>query len=406
MKKVDLIENIQIHSQIEASQIQLFLMDPNERLDALINEALISTKDLAGFTIKDIIWVCTGAQEVLASESSLLSLEAPIKICGDLHGMYTDLIKAFKHGGLPSHTKWLFLGDYVDRGPQSIEVVCLLFAMKMRYPDRVFLLRGNHESNDMSSIFGFSEECSKKLNTTMWNLFCDVFNVLPLAAVINKAFFCVHGGISPDLGHVAQISRIKRPVTIPKTGLICDLLWSDPDINVSYFEDSDRGNTVMWGLTAARKFLTINKLQLIIRGHQVAAEGYNFPFTPDHNVVTVFTSSCHSPDNIIRACYMTIEEDLKYSFTLLPLDTPAIPHPSSPKNGEKTTIQRRQMRVAGSNKLPLQKTSITSSATNLRKSLKSEAPSRKLTRSNSQTCKSLPNIDNVRRRPLAERIYH
>ena len=297
------------------------MIDQTKRLDSLINKALNSTNDLAGFSQTDAAWIIPIARNSIINDPTLIKIKAPVNICGDLHGMFTDLVKALKIGGLPPNTTWLFLGDYVDRGPQSAEILLLLFALKVRYPDNIFLLRGNHETNDMTSSYGFQEECYKKfINKKMWDHFIEVFDVLPLAAVIQDEFFCVHGGISPDLGKVSQIEKIQRPITIPKTGLVCDILWSDPDINVPFFEESERGNTLIWGLTAAKKFLSINKFKMIVRGHQVAPKGYDFPFGPDHDAVTIFTASSNSPSNIVKACFMSIKSDLTYSFVMLPFD--------------------------------------------------------------------------------------
>ena len=303
----------------------------SKKLETLINESLKTTNDLAAFSQTDAAWLIPIARESIIRDPTLIKINSPVNICGDLHGMYIDLLKALKFGGMPPETTWLFLGDYVDRGPQSVEIVLLLFALKARYPDNVFLLRGNHETDDLNCVYGFKEECEKKfINKKMWDDICEVFTWFPLAAVVQDAFFCVHGGISPDLGKVSQIARIKRPVTIPKTGLICDLLWSDPDINVSFFEESDRGNTLCWGVTAARQFLDRNKFKMIIRGHQVAKDGYYFPFSPDENVVTVFTASSNSPTNIVKACFMSIKSDSTYNFVMLPSeDTPPIPFKSN-----------------------------------------------------------------------------
>ena len=173
------------------------------------------------------------SREIFMSQSSLLELEAPIKICGDTHGQYQDLLRLFNHGGFPPDANYLFLGDYVDRGQKSIETICLLLAYKIKYPENFFLLRGNHECASINRIYGFYDECKRMYNIKLWKLFTDCFNCLPISAIIDDKIFCAHGGLSPDLKHFDQIRNITRPTDVPDSGLICDLLWSDPD------EDAD-----------------------------------------------------------------------------------------------------------------------------------------------------------------------
>lgn len=209
------------------------------------------------------------------SQPMLLELGAPIKICGDVHGQYTDLLRLFEYGGFPpevcdvpligarcqaillcvltyihhvpvSHcafssllpfleikANYLFLGDYVDRGKQSLEVVCLLFAYKIKYPENFFLLRGNHECAGINRIYGFYDECRRRFSVKMWKQFCNTFNCLPCCAVIDDKIICMHGGLSPELSQMEQIANIARPCDVPDTGLLCDILWADPDPSIT-----------------------------------------------------------------------------------------------------------------------------------------------------------------------------
>jgi serine/threonine-protein phosphatase PP1 catalytic subunit len=128
---------------------------------------------------------------------------------------------------------YLFLGDYVDRGKQSIEVVCLLFAYKLKYPENFFILRGNHECAGINRIYGFYDECRRRYSIKVWKQFCNTFNCLPCTAIIDDKIICMHGGLSPQLSSVDQIQNISRPCEVPDTGLLCDLLWSDPDTQQS-----------------------------------------------------------------------------------------------------------------------------------------------------------------------------
>ncbi|RZC35152.1 FKBP C, Metallophos, and/or TPR 11 domain containing protein [Asbolus verrucosus] len=136
----------------------------------------------------------------------------------DIHGQYTDLLRLFEYGGFPPEANYLFLGDYVDRGKQSLETICLLLAYKIKYPENFFLLRGNHECASINRIYGFYDECKRRYNIKLWKTFTDCFNCLPIAAIIDEKIFCCHGGLSPDLQGMEQIRRIMRPTDVPDTG--------------------------------------------------------------------------------------------------------------------------------------------------------------------------------------------
>jgi serine/threonine-protein phosphatase PP1 catalytic subunit len=142
---------------------------------------------------------------------------------------------------------YLFLGDYVDRGKQSLEVVCLLFAYKIKYPENFFLLRGNHECAGINRIYGFYDECRRRFSVKMWKHFCNTFNTLPCCAVIDDKIICMHGGLSPELSQMEQIANLQRPCDVPDTGLLCDILWADPDpsITVSPLAHLDRQFTAV-----------------------------------------------------------------------------------------------------------------------------------------------------------------
>jgi hypothetical protein len=159
----------------------------------------------------------------------LLELEAPLKICGDVHGQYTDLLRLLEYGGFPPEANYLFLGDYVDRGKQSLETICLLLAYKIQYPDNFFILRGNHEAAGINRIYGFYDECKRRYSIKLWKIFSDVFNCLPVSALVDEKILCMHGGLSPELNSLQQIADLARPCDVPDVGLMCDLLWSDPD---------------------------------------------------------------------------------------------------------------------------------------------------------------------------------
>lgn len=137
---------------------------------------------------------------------------------GDIHGQYYDLLRLFEYGGYPPESNYLFLGDYVDRGKQSLETICLLLAYKIKYPENFFLLRGNHECASINRIYGFYDECKRRYNIKLWKVFTDCFNCLPVAALIDEKILCMHGGLSPDLNSLDQIRKIVRPTDVPEQG--------------------------------------------------------------------------------------------------------------------------------------------------------------------------------------------
>ena len=127
---------------------------------------------------------------------------------------------------------YLFMGDYIDRGKQSIETMCLLFAYKVKYPDKMHLLRGNHESQRINRIYGFYDECKRRYSIKLWKQFCDIFNCMPVTAVVSETIICMHGGLSPELDDLEKINQIERPCDIPEEGLLSDIVWADPDSEI------------------------------------------------------------------------------------------------------------------------------------------------------------------------------
>ena len=208
------------------------------------------------------------------------------------------------------------MGDYVDRGKQSIECICLLLSYKIKYDENFFLLRGNHECGSINRIYGFFDECKRRYNVKLWKSFVDLFNCLPIAASIDDKILLVHGGLSPELKKVEQLQKIVRPTDIPEDGLLCDILWSDPDINVKGdWGPNDRGVSVTFSQKTLEKFLENNSLDLLCRAHQVVEEGYEF--FGDRQLVTVFSAPnyCGEFDN--SGAIMDVDEDLMCSFKII-----------------------------------------------------------------------------------------
>ncbi|KAG7224094.1 hypothetical protein INR49_019829 [Caranx melampygus] len=252
--------------------ISLKMAEGELNVDSLISRLLevrgCRPGKIVQMTEAEVRGLCIKSREIFLSQPILLELEAPLKICGDIHGQYTDLLRLFEYGGFPPEANYLFLGDYVDRGKQSLETICLLLAYKIKYPENFFLLRGNHECASINRIYGFYDECKRRFNIKLWKTFTDCFNCLPIAAIIDEKIFCCHGGLSPDLQSMEQIRRIMRPTDVPDTGLLCDLLWSDPDKDVQGWGENDRGVSFTFGADVVSKFLNRHDLDLICRAHQ------------------------------------------------------------------------------------------------------------------------------------------
>eukprot|EP00727_Mastigamoeba_balamuthi_P006407 m51a1_g2387 hypothetical protein (488) ;mRNA; r:716350-718988 len=254
------------------------------------------------------------ARAILASEPNVLEIEAPAVVVGDLHGQFYDLLNLMDNAGPPTDedNKYVFLGDYVDRGSFSVECVLLLCALKICHPRAVVLLRGNHESRLLGTTMTFRIECVRKYNIRLYGEFQLLFDALPLAALLKGTpggtCFCVHGGISPSLTHVEQLKLVDRMAEIPHAGVVCDLVWSDPVEEwdrfgglplatwqeTTFTRNSYRQASYLFGPKAVRRFLDDNNLCCIIRGHQVVADGFKQHFTATGSrvppVMTVFSA--------------------------------------------------------------------------------------------------------------------
>jgi serine/threonine-protein phosphatase PP1 catalytic subunit len=267
-------------------------------LDDMISRLLdagYTTKVTKAVCLKnaEITAICTAVREVLLSQPALLELNAPVKIVGDIHGQYNDLIRLFEMCGFPPTSNFLFLGDYVDRGKQSLETILLLFCYKLKYPENFFILRGNHECANVTRVYGFYDECKRRCNIKVWKTFIDTFNCLPIAAIVADKIFCVHGGLSPSLTHMDDIRQIARPTDVPDYGLLNDLLWSDPADMDQDWESNERGVSYCFGKKVIIDFLARHDFDLVCRAHMVVEDGYEF--FNDRLLVTVFSAPNVSP---------------------------------------------------------------------------------------------------------------
>ncbi|BFZ58941.1 Putative serine/threonine protein phosphatase [Savitreella phatthalungensis] len=243
----------------------------NMDLDRMI-EQLYKKQLLAEPLIESL---CRRTKELLMEESNVVKICAPVTVVGDIHGQFYDLLEIFKIGGYSPATNYLFLGDYVDRGLFSVETISLLVCLKLRYPSRVHLLRGNHESRGVTQSYGFYSECLRKYNTAdVWHHFTSLFDFLTLTAVIDDRIFAVHGGLSPSIHTLDQIRVVDRFREIPHEGPMADLVWSDPDPERDEFSLSPRGAGYTFGKAVVQKFLQVNGMSHILRAHQLCQEGY------------------------------------------------------------------------------------------------------------------------------------
>jgi len=212
-------------------------------------------------------------------------------------------------------TRFVFLGDFVDRGYFSLETFTLLMCLKAKYPDRIVLVRGNHESRQITQVYGFYEECQTKYgNASVWKACCQVFDFLVLAAIVDGTVLCVHGGLSPEIRTIDQIRVVARAQEIPHEGAFCDLVWSDPE-DIDTWAVSPRGAGWLFGDKVATEFNHVNGLKTIARAHQLVNEGYKFHF-PDKSVVTVWSAPnyCYRCGNV--ASIMAVDTDLNTKFSI------------------------------------------------------------------------------------------
>ncbi|CAG8729860.1 8633_t:CDS:2, partial [Gigaspora rosea] len=256
--------------------------------------------------------LCRKAREVLIEESNVQRVDAPVTICGDIHGQFYDLKELFKVGGDCPDTNYLFLGDFVDRGFYSVETITLI--------------RGNHESRQITQVYGFYDECLRKYGSVnVWRHCCEIFDYMSLSAIIENKIFCVHGGLSPVIGSLDQIRTIDRKQEVPHDGAMCDLLWSDPD-DIEGWGISPRGAGYLFGGDIVAQFLQHNNLDLIARAHQLVMEGYKLMF--NNTIVTVWSAPnyCYRCGNV--AAILELDDKLNKNYKIFeaaPQDVRGLP---------------------------------------------------------------------------------
>jgi len=270
--------------------------------------------------------LCQKAMEILMEESNVQRVDAPVTICGDIHGQFYDLKELLKVGGECPDTNYLFLGDFVDRGFNSVETFLLLLALKVRYPDRITLIRGNHESRQITQVYGFYDECLRKYGSVnVWRYCTEIFDYLSLSALIEERILCVHGGLSPSISSLDQIRVLDRKQEVPHDGAMCDLLWSDPE-DIEGWGLSPRGAGYLFGGNVVKQFNHTNSIDLICRAHQLVMEGYKHMF--DKQLVTVWSAPnyCYRCGNV--AAILELDEHRNCNFKIFeaaPQDARGLP---------------------------------------------------------------------------------
>ena len=263
-------------------------------------------------TVSEIKFVCDKSKEILQKEPTILSLTPPITLVGDIHGQFQDLLEIFYQQGYPKDgISFVFIGDFVDRGLNSVEVFLLLLIFKIQYPTQVFLTRGNHESHIITQQYGFYDEILRKFgNSIVWQYFIEVFDVIPLGGIINSKIYCLHGGLSPSSKNIDEIKKVERFMDIPRMGLMCDMLWSDPEDRNGWAVNS-RGAGYTWGLDVSEEFLYLNNLKFVARAHQLVMRGYNW--CHNQQVLSIFSAPnyCYRCGN--EAAIIEIEDENNFN---------------------------------------------------------------------------------------------
>jgi len=253
--------------------------------------------------------------------------DGAVTVFGDIHGQYYDLLNGMEKSGLPSEKNILiFNGDLVDRGSWSIEVITLLVAFKVLYPNYMHIGRGNHEGKSMTKMYGFEGECKNKYGAMLYELYSEIFTYLPLVHLIGGKVFVTHGGLfSSDGVTLDSIRKINRFREIPDEGIMCELLWSDPlPAGVLGRRPSKRGVAIQFGADVTKRFLDDNGLDLIVRSHEVRDNGYEVEH--DGRLITIFSAPNYCDQQGNKAAFVRFSADLKPQFTVYS----HVPHPKTP----------------------------------------------------------------------------
>lgn len=278
-----------------------------------------SVKNMGVLTSQEMLSLLSHVQSILFEESNLHSVQLPVTICGDIHGQFPDLLHLFELAGQPDSSgntyNYVFLGDLVDRGFNSVEVLTFLLILKAKIPDRITLIRGNHETRRVSATYGFYDECFRKFKTPdVWRQCTELFDMLPISALVDGTMLCLHGGLSPEIRSLHHIQLIPRFQEIPETGALSDLVWSDPE-DIPGWAISTRGAGYLFGPSVLREFMHRNHLTFVARAHQLVQEGYRYYFD-EKLLCTVWSAPnyCYRCNNL--ASVLQINEDRSRHFVV------------------------------------------------------------------------------------------
>lgn len=278
-----------------------------------IDEGLERLKSGKILNEKELRECCQILKEILIEEPNVRVVQTPVTMAGDIHGQFYDMLEMIEKSKGIAHTNFVFIGDFVDRGYNSVETWEYLMLLKIKYPDRVTLLRGNHECRQITITYGFIDEIIRKYgNSNPWTFCTEVFDLLPLGVIVNGKVLGVHGGLSPKIKTIDEMRAIDRNQEIPQTGPFCDLMWSDPD-SIEGFIMSARGAGYLFGSRVTKEFNQTNGLDLIVRAHQLVQEGYQYWF-PGNILVTVWSAPnyCYRCGNL--ASFLELDDNLNRNF--------------------------------------------------------------------------------------------
>ncbi|AFM99222.1 PP2A-like protein phosphatase [Encephalitozoon hellem ATCC 50504] len=259
-----------------------------------IKNSILPSREEALLLVREV-------RKILESEPNILHIDTPVNVVGDVHGHFYDVLNMLSLMEDPSEKPYLFLGDYVDRGYNSVDLILLLFAYKRLYKNNLYLLRGNHETRMLSSVYGFKEECVRKYDLIVYWRICEAFQYLPVAAIVLGKYFCVHGGLIPGMSS----DFIMNHDRVGEVTEINDILWSDPD-ETPGFQKSQRGAGYLFGEDVLKKFLDEHGMLCFVRSHQLVSDGYKAYFGERLYTVWGAPNYCYSSGNI--ACVMAIDE--------------------------------------------------------------------------------------------------
>ncbi|CAO4368881.1 unnamed protein product [Caenorhabditis nigoni] len=292
--------------------------DSNKKFSEEFIKVLLSCKGISkSVRTMDILRLTYICKKIFESQGRLIEIDGPVRICGDLHAQFPDLIRLFAQGGFPPASNYMFLGDYVDRGAYNLEVLLLCLCYKARYPNNFIMLRGNHEMAHTNEKYGFREElCTRKgeFALTIYAEITKMMDVMPIVGLIGGRILCMHGGLSKGFKTLDDLRNLRCPFNLEEECLENDLMWSDPG-NVKGWQANTRGASVMFGEDVVHEYCKMLDIDLIVRGHQVVQDG--FELFANKKLVTVFSAPHYMGSFTNSAAMCKVSAGLEISFEVL-----------------------------------------------------------------------------------------